>query len=35
VLDLNAHGISNTAALLGGWSGWNEAHLPIETTAKK
>jgi 3-mercaptopyruvate sulfurtransferase SseA len=35
VLDLNAHGIKNTAALLGGWNGWNEAKLPIETTVKK
>jgi 3-mercaptopyruvate sulfurtransferase SseA len=29
VLDLNAHGIKNTAALLGGWSGWQQASLPI------
>jgi 3-mercaptopyruvate sulfurtransferase SseA len=28
VLDLNAHGIKNTAALLGGWSGWQQAQLP-------
>jgi len=28
VLDLNAQGIKNTAALLGGWSGWKEAKLP-------
>jgi 3-mercaptopyruvate sulfurtransferase SseA len=35
VLDLNAHGIKNTAALLGGWTGWNEAKLPIEATPKK
>jgi 3-mercaptopyruvate sulfurtransferase SseA len=35
VLDLNAHGIKNTAALLGGWNGWNEARLPIESTPKK
>jgi 3-mercaptopyruvate sulfurtransferase SseA len=35
VLDLNAHGIKNAAALLGGWNGWNEARLPIETTSKK
>jgi 3-mercaptopyruvate sulfurtransferase SseA len=35
VLDLNAHGIKNAAALLGGWNGWNEARLPIEATSKK
>jgi len=35
VLDLNAHGIKNAAALLGGWNGWNEAKLPIESTSKK
>jgi len=35
VLDLNAHGIKNAAALLGGWNGWNEARLPIEPTSKK
>jgi len=33
VLDLNAHGNKNTAALLGGWNGWNEARLPVETAA--
>jgi 3-mercaptopyruvate sulfurtransferase SseA len=32
VLDLNAHGIKNTAALLGGWSGWLAAQLPTEGT---
>jgi 3-mercaptopyruvate sulfurtransferase SseA len=30
VLDLNAHGIKNTAALLGGWNGWQQANLPID-----
>jgi 3-mercaptopyruvate sulfurtransferase SseA len=35
VLDLNAHGIKNTAALKDGWNGWNEAKLPIEATPKK
>jgi len=35
VLDLNAHGIKNTAALEGGWNGWNEARLPIESTPLK
>jgi 3-mercaptopyruvate sulfurtransferase SseA len=34
VLDLNAHGVKNTAALLGGWNGWNEKGLPIEKTVK-
>lgn len=32
VLDLNSHGIKNTAALLGGWNGWNEERLPVEAT---
>jgi 3-mercaptopyruvate sulfurtransferase SseA len=32
VLDLNEHGIKNTAALLGGWSGWQEAGLPTESS---
>jgi 3-mercaptopyruvate sulfurtransferase SseA len=35
VLDLNAHGIMNTAALLGGWNGWVEAKLPTEKTVAK
>jgi 3-mercaptopyruvate sulfurtransferase SseA len=35
VLDLNAHGIKNTAALLGGWNSWVEAKLPTEKTASK
>jgi 3-mercaptopyruvate sulfurtransferase SseA len=35
VLDLNAHGIKNTAALLGGWSGWKAANLPTESSLKK
>lgn len=35
VLDLNAHGIKNTAALEGGWTGWQTANLPIEKTEKK
>jgi 3-mercaptopyruvate sulfurtransferase SseA len=35
VLDLNAHGIKNTAALLGGWDGWKNAGLPIVTGSKK
>ena len=30
VLDLNAHGIKNTAALHDGWNGWLAAGLPIE-----
>jgi 3-mercaptopyruvate sulfurtransferase SseA len=32
VLDLNAHGIKNTAALLGGWFGWINKGLPTEGT---
>jgi 3-mercaptopyruvate sulfurtransferase SseA len=30
VLDLNNHGITNTAALLGGWNSWKSAGLPTE-----
>ncbi len=33
VLDLNGHGIKNTAALLGGWSAWKSANLPTEGNA--
>jgi 3-mercaptopyruvate sulfurtransferase SseA len=35
VLDLNAHGIKNTAALLGGWHGWQDAKLPTEAGPQK
>jgi len=39
VLNLNAHGIKNAAALLGGWQGWKDAGLPVVankgTAAKK
>ena len=35
MLDLNAHGIKNTAALLGGWNGWIQAKLPIVTGPNK
>jgi 3-mercaptopyruvate sulfurtransferase SseA len=35
VLDLNAHGIKNAAALLGGWTGWLDAKLPTEKAAVK
>jgi 3-mercaptopyruvate sulfurtransferase SseA len=35
VLDLNAHGIKNAAALLGGWNEWVAAKLPIEQTMAK
>jgi 3-mercaptopyruvate sulfurtransferase SseA len=35
VLDLNAHGIRNTAALLGGWNGWTAAKLPTEKTVTR
>jgi 3-mercaptopyruvate sulfurtransferase SseA len=31
VLDLNAHGIKNAVALIGGWNGWKEAGLPVVT----
>jgi 3-mercaptopyruvate sulfurtransferase SseA len=30
VLDLNNHGIKDTAALLGGWNSWKAAGLPTE-----
>ena len=35
MLDLNAHGIKDTAALLGGWNGWKDAKLPIVATKTK
>jgi 3-mercaptopyruvate sulfurtransferase SseA len=35
VLDLNAQGIKNTAALLGGWNEWMAAKLPTEVTPPK
>jgi 3-mercaptopyruvate sulfurtransferase SseA len=35
VLDLNAHGVKNTAALLGGWNAWKAANLPTEVTKAK
>jgi len=35
VLDLNAHGVKNTAALLGGWNGWVAAGLPVTKTPIK
>jgi 3-mercaptopyruvate sulfurtransferase SseA len=35
VLDLNAQGVRNTAALLGGWAGWKETKLPTATSLKK
>jgi 3-mercaptopyruvate sulfurtransferase SseA len=28
---MNAHGIKNAAALLGGWNAWKEAGLPVES----
>jgi 3-mercaptopyruvate sulfurtransferase SseA len=31
---MNAHGIKNTAALLGGWNGWKDAKLPIAVSKK-
>jgi 3-mercaptopyruvate sulfurtransferase SseA len=35
VLDLNAVGIKNTAALLGGWNEWLTAKEPTESTPTK
>jgi 3-mercaptopyruvate sulfurtransferase SseA len=35
VLDMNAHNIKNAAALLGGWNGWQQAKLPVESAAVK
>jgi 3-mercaptopyruvate sulfurtransferase SseA len=35
VLDLNAHGIGNAAALLGGWNAWKDAGLPVQATKAK
>ena len=34
MLDLNALGIKNTAALLGGWLAWKETKLPTVTGVK-
>jgi 3-mercaptopyruvate sulfurtransferase SseA len=35
VLDLNAHGVKNTAALIGGWNEWAALGLPTESTFSK
>jgi 3-mercaptopyruvate sulfurtransferase SseA len=35
VLDLNAHGVKNTAALLGGWNEWKAKGLPTESGLPK
>jgi 3-mercaptopyruvate sulfurtransferase SseA len=35
VLELNGHGIKNTAALLGGWNQWTALGLPTESTFSK
>ena len=35
MLDLNAHGMKNVAALLGGWNGWRDAKLPTESNIGK
>ncbi len=35
MLDMNAHGIKNAAALLGGWNGWLQAKLPTVSSAPK
>jgi 3-mercaptopyruvate sulfurtransferase SseA len=32
---MNAHKITNAAALLGGWHGWQDAKLPTVSTPKK
>lgn len=32
VLELNAHGVKNAAALKGGWLEWTAAHLPVENS---
>jgi 3-mercaptopyruvate sulfurtransferase SseA len=32
---MNAHGIKNAAALLGGWNGWLAAALPTEKSDLK
>lgn len=34
VLDLNAKGMKNAAALLGGWNGWIAAKEPVEASKK-
>ena len=34
MLDMNAHKITNAAALLGGWHGWQEAKLPTVSNSK-
>jgi len=34
VLDLNNHGVKNTAALKGGWNAWKAAGLPTATGPK-
>jgi 3-mercaptopyruvate sulfurtransferase SseA len=35
VLDLNAHRITNAAALLGGWTAWKNAGLPVQVSKVK
>jgi 3-mercaptopyruvate sulfurtransferase SseA len=35
VLQLNAHGMKNTAALLGGWTDWKAKGRPTESTPVK
>lgn len=32
---MNAHGIKNAAALLGGWNAWKEAKLPTDLAKPK
>jgi rhodanese-related sulfurtransferase len=35
VVDLNAHGVKNTAALIGGWNEWAALGLPTESSFSK
>jgi rhodanese-related sulfurtransferase len=34
VLELNAHGVKNAAALIGGWNEWTAAKLPVEMASR-
>jgi len=34
VIELNNHGVKNTAALLGGWHEWENKKLPVEVTKR-
>jgi rhodanese-related sulfurtransferase len=35
VLDLKNIGVTNAAALVGGWNSWQAAKLPVEVTKAK